>query len=280
MENLLKELRKRSLGLDEVVFEHRNKAYGAYQLRHNYGSNLSKAMFVGIGLFVSVAALPFIINAFKTDSVVVDVFPPTGPFILDDVETPDVPMPPPASAPQQQQVKTVEFVMPTPTRAPKIQKTVPTATEIETTTIGTTTTDGPVSPNVYIPIAPPNIGTGDVPAPPIVQPAIPVKNPDAILDKVDVEASFKGGVEAFRRIVGERFDTSVLDQSGTISAIVTFVVEKDGRISNVKAKGKDADFNREAERTIKDIKTKWTPAKLEGQVVRSYFRIPISMRVE
>lgn len=280
MENLLKELRKRSLGLDEVVFEHRNKAYGAYQLRHNYGSNLSKAMFVGIGLFVSVAALPFIINAFKTDSVVVDVFPTTGPFILDDVETPDVPMPPPASAPQQQQVKTVEFVMPTPTRAPKIQKTVPTATEIETTTIGTTTTDGPVSPNVYIPIAPPNIGTGDVPAPPIVQPAIPVKNPDAILDKVDVEASFKGGVEAFRRIVGERFDTSVLDQSGTISAIVTFVVEKDGRISNVKAKGNDADFNREAERTIKDIKTKWTPAKLEGQVVRSYFRIPISMRVE
>lgn len=280
MENLLKELRKRSLGLDEVVFEHRNKAYGAYQLRHNYGSNLSKAMFVGIGLFVSVAALPFIINAFKADQVVVDVFPPTGPFILDDVETPDVPMPPPASAPQQQQVKTVEFVMPTPTRAPKIQKTVPTATEIETTTIGTTTTDGPVSPNVYIPIAPPNIGTGDVPAPPIVQPAIPVKNPDAIVDKVDVEASFKGGVEAFRRIVGERFDTSVLDQSGTISAIVTFVVEKDGRISNVKAKGNDADFNREAERTIKDIKTKWTPAKLEGQVVRSYFRIPISMRVE
>lgn len=280
MENLLKELRKRSLGLDEVVFEHRNKAYGAYQLRHDYGSNLSKAMFVGIGLFVSVAALPFIINAFKADQVVVDVFPPTGPFILDDVETPDVPMPPPASAPQQQQVKTVEFVMPTPTRAPKIQKTVPTATEIETTTIGTTTTDGTVSPNVYIPIAPPNIGTGDVPAPPIVQPAIPVKNPDAIVDKVDVEASFKGGVEAFRRIVGERFDTSVLDQSGTISAIVTFVVEKDGRISNVKAKGNDADFNREAERTIKDIKTKWTPAKLEGQVVRSYFRIPISMRVE
>ena len=61
---------------------------------------------------------------------------------------------------------------------------------------------------------------------------------------------------------------------------MTFVVERDGTISNVKAVGANADFNRESEKVIKSIKGKWNPAKLGGQNVRSYFRFPISMQFE
>jgi len=57
-------------------------------------------------------------------------------------------------------------------------------------------------------------------------------------------------------------------------------VEKDGSISNIKITGTNSDFNQEAERTIKSIKTKWTPAQLKGKAVRSSFRMPISMRIE
>jgi protein TonB len=42
--------------LDEVVFENRNKAYGAYALRRSYESNLNKAMLLTLAFFVSLLA--------------------------------------------------------------------------------------------------------------------------------------------------------------------------------------------------------------------------------
>lgn len=278
MQNLLRELQKRGLGLDEVVFEHRNKSYGAYQLRHDYGTNLSKAMFIGIGLFISVAALPFIINAFKTDAIIEDVVtgPPTMINIQKDIEEPT---PPQATTPPQQQVvNTVEYIVPTPSRHVDKEKPIASTTEINDVAIGMQTVDVPTASSEYTTITPQIIGTSDVPTVP-TSTVLP-KDPHEIPSHVDVEASFRGGLEAFRRVIGENFDTSAVDKSGVISTVVTFVVEKDGSISNVKAKGTDADFNREAERTIKDIRTKWTPAKLDGESVRSYFRIPISMKIE
>ncbi|MFW2136385.1 energy transducer TonB [Chryseobacterium sp. TY4] len=278
MQNLLRELQKRGLGLDEVVFEHRNKSYGAYQLRHDYGTNLSKAMFIGIGLFISVAALPFIINAFKTDAIIEDVVtgPPTMINIQKDIEDPT---PPQATTPPQQQVvNTVEYIVPTPSRHVDKEKPIASTTEINDVAIGMQTVDVPTASSAYTPITPQIIGTSDVPTVP-TSTVLP-KDPHEIPSHVDVEASFRGGLEAFRRVIGENFDTSAVDKSGVISTVVTFVVEKDGSVSNVKAKGTDTDFNREAERTIKDIRTKWTPAKLDGESVRSYFRIPISMKIE
>ena len=279
MENLLRELQKGGLGLDEVVFEHRNKSYGAYQLRHDYGTNLSKAMFIGIGLFISVAALPFIINAFKTDAIIEDVVtgPPTMINIQKDIEDPTPPQT--TTPPQQQQVvNTVEYIVPTPSRHVDKEKPIASTTEINDVAIGTETVDVPTASSGYTPITPQIIGASDVPTVP-TSTVLP-KDPHEIPSHVDVEASFRGGLEAFRRVIGENFDTSAVDKSGVISTVVTFVVEKDGSVSDVKAKGADTDFNREAERTIKDIRTKWTPAKLDGESVRSYFRIPISMKIE
>ena len=97
-----------------------------------------------------------------------------------------------------------------------------------------------------------------------------------------MEADFLGGINAFRNKVNENFDTSSVEsESGeVIKGIITFVVETDGTISNVKVNGANADFNKEAEKTIKKIKGKWNPAKLQGEKVRSYFRLPISMQFE
>ena len=38
-----------------------------------------------------------------------------------------------------------------------------------------------------------------------------------------------------------------------------------------KASGSNSDFNSEAVRTVKSIKTKWVPAKINGQPVRQRF---------
>ena len=43
--------------LDDIVFEFRNKEYGAYNLRQSYQSALRTALFMGMGLFLMIVAL-------------------------------------------------------------------------------------------------------------------------------------------------------------------------------------------------------------------------------
>ena len=54
-----------NLSLDEIVFENRNKAYGAYDLRTNYRSILTKAFIFGTILFCVAAFTPFVIMKIK-----------------------------------------------------------------------------------------------------------------------------------------------------------------------------------------------------------------------
>ena len=106
----------------------------------------------------------------------------------------------------------------------------------------------------------------------------PVIIDDSPKTKVDVSADFIGGIDAFRNKVMSSFDISEFEESNEkLSTEITFVVEKDGSISNIKASGKDDAFNKETIRAIKSIKGKWTPAKIDGRPVRSYFRFPVSV---
>lgn len=261
--------------LDQVVFAHRNKDYGAYALRHDYDQVLSKSLMIGLAFVASVAMVPLVINAMKSD-VIAKTPTDNGRILV--IIPPDVVTPvKPDNVVTQTNVKTVNTTVPTPSRTVVTEKTVPTDDEMKGAVAGSETKAGPEVIITNVPQVPNHPFTGQVPTVPKV---IPTVDPNKIETKVDVSASFNGGIDVFRSKVGQNFDMSVLDQSGLIKATVSFVVEKDGSISNVKATGPDADFNKEAERTIKSIKTKWNPAKLNGEIVRSYFNIPITMRIE
>jgi protein TonB len=106
----------------------------------------------------------------------------------------------------------------------------------------------------------------------------PVTN--EVYESVDQSAEFPGGINSFRSKFQNNFDSGNLEGEGTLKTEVTFVVEKDGTLTQVKANGSNADFNREAEATVKGIKTKWTPGKVNGQPVRSRFRFPITMNFQ
>ncbi|WP_260255079.1 energy transducer TonB [Elizabethkingia meningoseptica] len=104
-------------------------------------------------------------------------------------------------------------------------------------------------------------------------------NDTDIYDTVDQQAIFGGGIDKFRNLFNSSFDNSSVKDEGTLKTTVTFIVEKDGSISNVIASGPDYNFNREAERTIKSIKGKWVPAKINGYPVRSRFRFPVTINI-
>ena len=276
MKNLLLSLRTNDL--DEVVFANRNKSYGAYALRNDYSNQLTKALFIGIAFFASVSAVPLVMNAFKSEVVLPkDDFSGREILVINDTETPK----PKPDNTTPARVKTVANPEVTPVREIRKKTSLPTKKDFEGAAIGSETKDGP---ETTIAVAPPiSVGPPAVtPYQPPVAPSAPVEDPNVIVDgaKADVAADFKGGINAFRQKVAQGFDTSSIDQSGVVSATITFVVEKDGSISNIKITGANSDFNQEAERTVKSIKTKWTPAQLKGKAVRSSFRMPISMRIE
>lgn len=275
MKNLLLGLRTNDL--DEVVFANRNKSYGAYALRNDYSNQLTKALFIGIAFFASVSAVPLVMNAFTSEVVLPkDDFSGREILVINDTETPK----PKPNNTTPARVKTVANPEVTPVREIRKNKTLPTKKDFEGAAVGTETKSGP---ETTISVAPPiSVGPPSATDHQPVSPPAPVEDPNVIIDgaKADVAADFKGGINAFRQKVAQGFDTSSIDQSGVVSATITFVVEKDGSISNIKITGANADFNQEAERTVKSIKTKWTPAQLKGKAVRSSFRMPISMRIE
>lgn len=266
---------------NEVLFEHRNKEYGAYVLRNESDRILTKALFVGVSLLAAISITPFVISAFKTEAPIEKppiIFDLMDPNIPDTEVAPPVAVVPPKATPAQD-VKTVDDRLPEPKAKVTNEKVVE---KIEGAISGTkNNSEGEIAKTNYNPTTS-EIGKG--PVVPYVPPTLP-KVPDnhiAEQGELSVEANYDGGINSFRDKVMNKFDTSGFeDTDGVIRTTVTFIVEKDGTISGIKADGKDASFNNEALRVIKLIKGTWKPAKnKQGETVRSYFKFPISMKFE
>ena len=128
---------------------------------------------------------------------------------------------------------------------------------------------------------------------------------DVVYINVDKEAVFsKGGIDGFRDLFLLNIDSDKIDgyedfpeeekkkiqklisqkkptPSVMLSTTLTFVIEPDGTMSNILAEGENESFNKEMERVVKeDIKDKWIPAEIKGKKVRSYYKMPIRMRIE
>ena len=127
---------------------------------------------------------------------------------------------------------------------------------------------------------------------------------EVVYINVDKEAVFsKGGIDGFRDLFLLNIDSDKIDgyedfpeeekkeiqklisenkptPSVMLSTTLSFIIEPDGTMSNVLAEGENQSFNKEMERVVKeDIKDKWIPAEIKGKKVRSYYKMPIRMRI-
>ncbi|KAA2215675.1 energy transducer TonB [Chryseobacterium sediminis] len=267
---------------NEVLFEHRNKEYGAYVLRNESDRILTKALFIGASLMAAVSITPFVISAFKTPEVISDkVFELPRVVEIQEIDKPkDQPVQIVKPTPPAPAVKTYDDRLPEPKAIVTNEKQV----EDKTNAVASTqTSEGKETPaTTYIPIVPRVIG-GDGPPAVKADPVVEKTDPKKIETELSVEANFAGGIDSFRNKVMNNFDGSGFESEDVVKTTVTFIVEMDGTISGVKANGTNADFNSEAMRTIKTIssKGKWIPAKnKKGEFVRSYFKFPISMKFD
>ena len=270
-----------NLTLDEIVFEKRNKEYGAYDLRHSYPKLLTRSFLIGTALFLLMALSPLIYATIKrlTAPEKTEVQADLVNILEDDpvIEQPKEDEPPPPPPPKEEpKQEIIQNVVPEPVKAPKIETPPPPITKQLETTTGLVNQEGIKTPTYTPPPPPPSTGTKTSTAE--VKPQV---SETQVYTEVEQLAEFPGGINAFRNKVSSGFDTSVMDgDEGTVKTEVTFIVERDGSITDVKASGSNSDFNSEAVRTVKGVKNKWTPAKINGQAVRYRFRMPLTMQFE
>lgn len=271
-----------NLTLDEIVFENRNKEYGAYDLRTQYPRLLTRSFLIGTALFLVAALSPFIYLTIKrlTEPEKQEVKADLVEILQEDkiIEQPkeEEPPPPPPPPKEEEKIEVIQNVVPEPVKAPKIETPPPPISKQLETQTGLENQEGVKVPTYTPPPPPPSTGTKASTAE--VKPQV---SDTQIYTEVEQTAEFPGGINAFRNKVSNSFDSSAMNgDEGTVKTEITFVVERDGSITDVKASGGNSDFNSEAIRTIKSIKNKWTPAKINGQAVRYRFRLPLTMNFE
>lgn len=96
---------------------------------------------------------------------------------------------------------------------------------------------------------------------------------------VDIEAKYIGGTTEMMKFIHAHVEYPEFEHStGEQGKVyVSFIVERDGSVTNVKAISEDASpgLKKEAERVVKSF-PKWIPGELKGKRVRSYVRLPIT----
>lgn len=111
----------------------------------------------------------------------------------------------------------------------------------------------------------------------------PSQEDKRIFNKVDKEATFPGGVDAWRMFLRENLDPNVpVDEGklpGTYQVIIRFIVKKDGNITDVEAESfKDSKMAASCVELLKKS-PKWNPAIVKGKQVNAYRRQPVTFVV-
>ncbi len=262
----------RSLSMDDIVFDKRNKKYGAFVLRQIYEKHLLKALSIAVGVFVFSMFTPAIAkNLGLFDEKEVPMFDTTVVILQAPPDLkPDEPPPPPPPPVEPVLRPTVRFLEIVAAKKEEIDEPPPpTIKEI----------DNKIISNVNI--------KGDTAAdepPPIVKAIAPVGLPkDHVYTKVEQMPEFTGGRAKFEDFISDNLVYPPDAASDEIQGIVQvyFVVNEDGSIVDVSVAQSSGNkkLDAEAVRLIKK-QPKYKPGKQNGVPVRVRCVIPIEFAIE
>lgn len=260
--------------LDEMIFEHRNKEYGAYELRKTYTSTVNRAMWIGITLFSALFITSYIFAHQKEKvekTIIVDLTPEYRE--LDEPPIEEIPEPEPPR--EVEPPRTIQYVAPQVVENTEIETPPPTTEEIEIAVISTATNPG-VDPTSIITEAPPEV------APPAETKIAEIEDDNKEFLSVEVSPSFVGGVSEMYKFLGKtlKYPSAAQRQNVEGRVYMSFVVEKDGSITDVHVmKGIGFGCDEEATRAVK-LMPKWISGKQNGRNVRVRFTIPVAFKLD
>ncbi|MEI6946798.1 energy transducer TonB [Paraflavisolibacter sp. H34] len=263
----------------DILFEDRNKAYGAYELRKTYNRRITLALLITAGVALAIFIAVFVNRALEANKPAqLEV----KEVVLEDIkqekeEEEKKPEPPPPPPPKQEppKVEMTKFTPPQIVKDEEVKKEdiPPEMEKVEETKIGVINQEGIKDEGLA---APPVVDAGKA----VVEAPKPVEDESKVFEKVEVEAEFPGGTSAWARYLNRTLNGSVpVDNGapeGSYTVIVQFIVDKAGAISDVKALTNHGyGMEEEAIRVIKKG-PKWTPAIQNGRNVNAYRKQPIT----
>lgn len=252
----------------DIVFEGRNKIYGAYELRKSNNKTTVKALIIGSIIFSFAVAAPLIAS----------FLPDSGEDEVDNnVKIATVKLPPkkeevkpnqPPPPPPPPKVDQVKFTKPVVAKAEEVTEDPPKIEDLKDKKVGNETIKG--DPDAVLTVDEP-VGTGPVSQ--VVEEDNSVYNTAGI----EVKPDFPGGMDKFYKFVGNNYKTP--EEEGLKGKVyVTFVVEKDGSLTDIKVL-RDIGYGTGAE-AIRVLKKcpKWTPGEQNGKKVRVLYSLPITIQ--
>ncbi|MEE6187686.1 hypothetical protein PIECOFPK_00202 [Mycovorax composti] len=261
----------------DLLFEGRNKSYGAYELRKTYPKRLWLALaFTALALVV-IAGIAIVKSQLKpaVDNEAVKINEVTIQNIQQ--EKPEEPPPPPPPPPPKQapppQIEMKQFTPPKIVKDEEVKEPPPAVEELKETKIGTINQEGIKDIGIVTPPAAVDAGKG------LVQ-AKPVEKEPEVFTKVEVDASYPGNwVNFLQRNLDSQVPVENGAPPGNYTVIIQFIVDVTGTVSDVKAlTNVGYGMEQEAIRVIKKS-GKWKPAIQNGREVKAYRKQPITFQV-
>lgn len=253
----------------DLVFDKRNKEYGAYNIRQHYAENLSLALLIAVVVVVS--------GAVAIGKAIV-VEPPTEKWTHVEVEPPvlpptkkEDPVKPKVEKPVQaaEPVKTRAFLPPVVT-AEVPEDEMPTIDELEKVVVGSTNIDGPETGQQNATVETPSTSGGE--------------GLDITEDKTYTTGELSvlptpvGGEAAWTKFLTKnlRYPEQAVDAEKSGKVWISFIIEKDGTLTDIKVmRGPGYGMDEEALRVLRKAPA-WTPGIQRGKPVRVAYTLPIN----
>jgi len=253
----------------DLVFENKNKEYGAYQLRRESSRTTVKAFFSGILLVAAFGTLFTAANLFEK-SIVMEVAPTIDepitvtPYYVEP-EKPKTPVnTSQAQTPQEPRLMLPMVVSSTPDEVADI----------------------PLNKDI-VENHPLNSGTGGgiesaTSTESLGNPTLPIDDGKGIISTTELDKlpEFPGGINKFYNYVGNNFEKPEIEGTNSFRVYVSFVIERDGSMTDIKViKDPGYGLGKEAIRVLKSLRTKWSPGMIGSKPVRTSYNLPITVQM-
>jgi periplasmic protein TonB len=253
----------------DILFENRNKLYGAYPLRKYYAQRL----YISMGVTLSVVIVgTFLSFYFHRNPIIKQLNSLPDTYIVPvDLTLPQKPIPP--TIKRSITRPPVAMLAETPPLIVRENKPIPpiaTVEELKEAVIGAKTLAGGLDnggPQNNI-----NSGGADIRA------GSPVETKSEVYKTAEVMPEFPGGIEALKRFLERnlRMPESSMEPGTAVHVIARFVVGEDGKVRDIEIiREADAVFNVEVKRVISKMPD-WKPGSQNHRNVAVFFNLPVN----
>ena len=260
----------------DILFEGKNKEYGAYELRKTYNRRISLALIITAALVLMIFVGSVIAKKIEEDSAQLDEVKDLSLEEAPKEEKLPPPLPPPPKLLPPPPIQTIQFTPPKIVKDEEVVKPPVENAKIEEAKVDVKTVEGTKDVGI---VAPPQEEKSQV----VEAPKVVAEDEDKIFTKVEIEASFPGGDGAWTRYVQKAIESNIDDltdagESGTVR--IRFIVSKDGTVSDVEALTMKSSKLAEIAKNAIRKGPKWKPAQQNGRHVNAYREQPVTFKIQ